>query len=615
MYGSECNIPCPDNCKNDTCHIQNGSCFSCKRGWTGISCKTKCQKWWFGDKCNQQCVGHCRDNSTCNHVTGQCDGGCDAGWKGTVCYEECDNGTYGYNCNNTCSGHCLNDSLCNKQTGKCDGGCKPGYTNNHCTEICLSGHYGTNCSERCSGHCINNEPCDHVSGVCPNGCEDGYTGKLCNNYCVEGFYGTNCSLRCSPNCIVCRHTDGHCSFCKEKYYGRNCSLICFPNCKSGTCQQTDRLCTCDAGWMGNNCTEECVQSYGENCNKNCNKDCVNQTCDRKTGICLNGCKDGTNCDQVPGKTYTNDEPLTVGGTVGTIVVMMIGAVIAAFVLRFRRKAAKMNKKELIVLEPKSSLLREHEPPYTAGEAFQHDNTNDTMEHALISREKTKKGPPINKHISVRNLKAQIANMSSNECAGFKSEYHNIPRGELHPSLEAKKPENKIKNRYTTIYPYDHSRVILKTPPSVEGDYINASYIEDARGKQIYIATQGPKPKTISDFWTMIWQEGVCNIVCLTNLKEGTKNKCAQYWPDINDKLQGGTLTVRHLEEKSYAEYIVRRFKIHNKSTRTDRLVTMFHYTTWSDHGVADPLSLVVFHRHVIRSTANSAGKYTVVHCR
>lgn len=50
-------------------------------------------------------------------------------------------------------------------------------------------------------------------------------------------------------------------------------------------------------------------------------------------------------------------------------------------------------------------------------------------------------------------------------------------------------------------------------------------------------------------------------------------------------------------------------------TRTDRQVTMFHYTTWSDHGVADPLSLVVFHRHVIRATANSAGKYTVVHCR
>lgn len=49
-----------------------------------------------------------------------------------------------------------------------------------------------------------------------------------------------------------------------------------------------------------------------------------------------------------------------------------------------------------------------------------------MEYALISREKTKKGPPVNKHISVRNIKAQIANMSSNECAGFKSEYHVRP---------------------------------------------------------------------------------------------------------------------------------------------------------------------------------------------
>lgn len=46
-----------------------------------------------------------------------------------------------------------------------------------------------------------------------------------------------------------------------------------------------------------------------------------------------------------------------------------------------------------------------------------------MEYALISREKTKRGPPTNKHISVRNIKAQIANMSFNESAGFKSEYH------------------------------------------------------------------------------------------------------------------------------------------------------------------------------------------------
>lgn len=64
--------------------------------------------------------------------------------------------------------------------------------------------------------------------------------------------------------------------------------------------------------------------------------------------------------------------------------------------------------------------------FNSDDARQHDHTNDTMEYALISREKTKKGPPVNKHISVRNIKAQIANMSSNECAGFKSEYHVRP---------------------------------------------------------------------------------------------------------------------------------------------------------------------------------------------
>lgn len=79
---------------------------------------------------------------------------------------------------------------------------------------------------------------------------------------------------------------------------------------------------------------------------------------------------------------------------------------------------------------------------------------------------------------------------------------------------------------------------------------------------------------------MIWQEGVCNIVCLTNLKEGTKNKCAQYWPNMNDKLQGGTLTIRHLEEKVYAEYTIRQFKIHNKmcGSRKNRYVHCFGCT-------------------------------------
>lgn len=222
VYGSNCDLPCPSNCKDSICHIENGNCFVCKSGWTGTYCNAKCAVGWYGVNCSRPCYGHCRDSSACNHVTGQCELGCDAGWTGSLCDKECDYGNYGYGCMNNCSGHCLNESSCNKHTGKCDRGCNPGYTNSDCSKGCLVGYFGIGCRERCSKRCINHEPCDHVSGECSNGCQDGYIGSHCNNACIEGYYGINCSLACSPNCNSCRHTDGMCT-CKTGWTGFNCT--------------------------------------------------------------------------------------------------------------------------------------------------------------------------------------------------------------------------------------------------------------------------------------------------------------------------------------------------------------------------------------------------------
>ncbi|XP_062613225.1 receptor-type tyrosine-protein phosphatase U-like [Saccostrea cucullata] len=41
---------------------------------------------------------------------------------------------------------------------------------------------------------------------------------------------------------------------------------------------------------------------------------------------------------------------------------------------------------------------------------------------------------------------------------------------------------------------------------------------------------------------------------------------------------------------------------------------MLHYTQWSDHDVPEPLSLVIFHRHVMKISNVHPGKYTLVHC-
>lgn len=46
---------------------------------------SECIKGWYGIKCLQQCSGYCKDNITCDHVTGQCEEGCDKGWTGSLC--------------------------------------------------------------------------------------------------------------------------------------------------------------------------------------------------------------------------------------------------------------------------------------------------------------------------------------------------------------------------------------------------------------------------------------------------------------------------------------------------------------------------------------------------
>ena len=48
---------------------------ACSAGWHGKNCKHRCSNW------------HCKQNASCNHVTGLCEEGCAAGWKGSICDE------------------------------------------------------------------------------------------------------------------------------------------------------------------------------------------------------------------------------------------------------------------------------------------------------------------------------------------------------------------------------------------------------------------------------------------------------------------------------------------------------------------------------------------------
>lgn len=61
-------------------------------------------------------------------------------------------------------------------------------------------------------------------------------------------------------------------------------------------------------------------------------------------------------------------------------------------------------------------------------------------------------------------------------------------------------EKGAKNRYNNIYPYDHSRVKLRSDSSDLCDYVNANYVQPSRSNKRYIATQAPIPATFNVSW-------------------------------------------------------------------------------------------------------------------
>ncbi|KAF1953494.1 hypothetical protein CC80DRAFT_507007 [Byssothecium circinans] len=106
-------------------------------------------------------------------------------------------------------------------------------------------------------------------------------------------------------------------------------------------------------------------------------------------------------------------------------------------------------------------------------------------------------------------------------------------------------EKGSKNRYNSIWPYEHTRVKIQGANSSGCDYINANHIKPPFSNKRYIATQGPLPATFNDFWNVVWQQDVRVIVMLTAEQEGGQLKAHNYWSDT----QYGNLHLNALGER------------------------------------------------------------------
>ncbi|XP_025021579.1 receptor-type tyrosine-protein phosphatase epsilon isoform X2 [Python bivittatus] len=280
-----------------------------------------------------------------------------------------------------------------------------------------------------------------------------------------------------------------------------------------------------------------------------------------------------------------------------ILVFIILIILAGYFFRFRRhRKAVVNSTDK---KMPNGILEEQE-----------------QQRVMLLRQ-SPSGPKKYFPIPVELLEEEIRIRAADDGKLFREEFNSLPPGYMQGTLEmANKEENREKNRYPNILPYDHSRVILTQIDGIQcSDYINASYIDGYKEKNKFIAAQGPKQDTVNDFWRMIWEQKSATIVMLTNVKERKEDKCFQYWPD-----QGcwtyGNIRVSVEDCIVLVDYTIRKFCIQPVADgcKAPRLVTQLHFTSWPDFGVPfTPIGMLKFLKKVKALNPAHAGPI-MVHC-
>ncbi|KAL5016207.1 hypothetical protein ScPMuIL_005796 [Solemya velum] len=678
-YGDYCSSRCPSHCLTLDCDKYTGNCSSCQTEWTGPRCDTRlctghclddtcddsdrcinCSHGYWGIQCSRECGTHCGDDG-CNRETAVCTG-CDTGRHGARCQDACSqacvggcgqydavcndcvDGFYGGFCNLACNINC-NVNMCH-QNGTCTDGCAERWTGPMCDRPCGIDHC-SRCRE--SGETV----------VCVQ-CDSPYTGS-------------DCSQRCPENCVSYQCTDcdsmDDCTTCQDGWAGPRCQ--CNENCEGGL-----QGCDQNAG----RCKVGCVQNYyGDSCDVQCD---VCLRCDQSTGVCTSCRHGyfGLQCNETWVDDGSGDDDVAVGVGVGVGFLVLTAVVILLFlVLRRRRRRSSSGsdkKSDLPLVTPTHVTDGAVNLTFTEEEdvdAFQ--PLSRTIRGDLASVSETGSSSRLTSDVEGRNeitrasLKAPLGqpptviqieeqpssvvlveeqltpvvtsppnveycNISQSKPIDvdklmdhvlqmkaegvFAEEHDDLPKGLVESYEEAGKVGNRGKCRFKSIYPYDHSRVVLDLEESKpDSDFINACYVDGYDRDKAYVAAQGPVDHTLKDFWRMVWQLDSGIIVMLTNLTECGQMKCVQYWPNPGAPHTYGSVATRLMEEEEFANFTVRTLGIRKKVSvgkNPERIIKQFHFTTWPDKGVPKTVTALIDFRNKVCSTRVSGQGPYIVHC-
>jgi len=210
-----------------------------------------------------------------------------------------------------------------------------------------------------------------------------------------------------------------------------------------------------------------------------------------------------------------------------------------------------------------------------------------------------------------------------------------------------------KNRYSDILPNDSTRVILrwpikdlKTPNGkkiLSNDYINANTINfptsvtPVNPSYNYIATQCPMANTVDDFWRMVLEKNVQNIVMI-NAETELNKKCYKYFPDNETPkvnaciIRGKQYKIKRVSYSNFHAYSVSVFEIFTTNEVKKKLgknlikeeevlkVNHYWYKHWPDQQVISNenntcIELIhrIHHHHQSKSTLSNKSPL-LVHC-
>uniref|UniRef100_A0A8C7YC69 Receptor-type tyrosine-protein phosphatase C n=1 Tax=Oryzias sinensis TaxID=183150 RepID=A0A8C7YC69_9TELE len=197
-------------------------------------------------------------------------------------------------------------------------------------------------------------------------------------------------------------------------------------------------------------------------------------------------------------------------------------------------------------------------------------------------------------------------------------------------------ENKAKNRCASVIPYDYNRVLLRLDEGRSHDsapdddeeeessdeeeddsakYINASYMDGYWDQNAFIVAQTPLPDTVNDFWQMIYQQKVPNIVMLSECEKDDKVDC-MYWDE--EKKTFGYFEVEVTNTETFPAFISRTMKIHHIKVKAEtRQVNYFQFLKWEKELPEKPQDLTDMIKHIRSNCGNGKlqkGMPVLAHC-